>query len=47
MSIRLNATAIAVQHEGETDASEYVNVTYYQDGQVKKVKAKSILGDQK
>ena len=43
MNIRLNATAIAVQHEGEAEASEYVNVTYYQDGQVKKVKAKSVV----
>ena len=43
MSIRLNATVIAVQHEGEAEASEYVNVTYYQDGQVKKVKAKSVV----
>jgi len=43
INIRLNSTAIAVQHEGEAEASEYVNVTYYQDGKVKKVKAKSVV----
>ena len=43
MNMRLNSTAIAVQHDGEADASEYVNVTYYQDGQVKKIKAKSVV----
>jgi spermidine dehydrogenase len=43
MNIRLNSTAIAVQHEGKVEASEYVNVTYYQDGKVKKVKAKSVV----
>ena len=43
MNMRLNSTAIAVQHNGEAEASEYVNVTYYQDGQVKKIKAKSVV----
>ena len=43
MNMRLNSTAIAVQHEGEAKGSEYVNVAYYQDGKVKNVKAKSVV----
>ena len=43
ISMRLNSTAIAVQHKGEAESSEYVNVTYYQDGKVKKIMAKSVV----
>ena len=43
MNIRLNSTAIAVQHEGDSESSEFVNITYYQDGKVKKVRAKSVV----
>jgi len=43
MNIRLNSTAIAVQHEGDSESSDFVNITYYQDGKVKKVRAKSVV----
>jgi len=43
ISIRLNSTAIAVQHVGEADTSEYVNITYHQNGKVKNIKSKSVV----
>ena len=41
--IRLNATAVDVSHAGAAEDSDHVNVTYYENGQVKKVKAKSVV----
>ena len=43
INIRLNSTAIDVHHEGKEKRSDYVSITYYQNGQVKKVKAKSVV----
>ena len=43
ISIRLNSTAIDVRHEGTPEDYEFVNVTYYVDGKVKKVKAKTVM----
>ena len=43
ISMRLNSTAIDIQHEGDAEKSDYVNVTYYQDGKVKKIKARSVV----
>jgi len=43
MNIRLNSTAISVQHEGKADSSEYVSITYYQEGKIKKIRAKSVV----
>lgn len=43
MNFRLNSTAIDVSHDGEIDQSGHVNVTYYQDGVVKRVKAKTVV----
>jgi len=31
ISMRLNSTAIDIQHEGDAEKSDHVNVTYYQD----------------
>lgn len=41
--IRLNATAVDVSHAGAAEDADHVNVTYYENGQVKKVKAKSVV----
>jgi spermidine dehydrogenase len=43
LSIRLNATAIDVSHSGPVEKSDHVNVSYYQDGKVKKIKAKTVV----
>ncbi|MCP4459686.1 MAG: NAD(P)-binding protein [Cytophagales bacterium] len=43
ISIRLNATAIDVRHEGSADSADYANVCYQQDGVVKKIKAKTVV----
>jgi spermidine dehydrogenase len=43
LSIRLNATAIDVNHSGSVEKPDHVNVSYYQDGKVKKIKAKSVV----
>ncbi|MBA65716.1 MAG: hypothetical protein CMG55_07950 [Candidatus Marinimicrobia bacterium] len=43
INIRLNSTAISVQHDGEAETSEYVNVAYYQNGKIENVKAKSVI----
>jgi len=42
-SIRLNATAIDVSHAGPIESSEHVNVSYHQDGKVRKIKAKTVV----
>jgi spermidine dehydrogenase len=43
LSIRLNATAIDVCHAGSAENSERVNVTYHEDGKVKRIKAKTVV----
>jgi spermidine dehydrogenase len=43
LNIRLNATAIDVNHAGPAGSAEHVNVTYYQHGKVKRVKAKTVV----
>jgi spermidine dehydrogenase len=43
LSIRLNATAIDVSHNGTAEKSDSVNVTYHQDGVVRRIKAKSVV----
>jgi spermidine dehydrogenase len=43
VSIRLNATAIDVNHAGSTESAKYVDVSYHQDGMVKKIKAKTVV----
>jgi len=42
-SIRLNATAIDVSHEGSAENSERVIVSYHQNGKIKKIKAKTVV----
>jgi len=42
-NIRLGATAIDVSHAGSPDSAEWVNVSYYQDGQVRRVKARAAV----
>ena len=43
LNIRLNSTAIDVHHAGSAEDANHVNVSYYQDGKVKRVKAKSVV----
>lgn len=43
LNIRLNATAIDVSHEGPAETADHVNVSYHQDGEVKRVKARSVV----
>jgi spermidine dehydrogenase len=43
LNIRLNATAIDVCHAGSAENSEHVNVTYHEDGKVKRIKAKTVV----
>ena len=43
LSIRLNSTAIDVRHAGEFNNADHVNVTYYQNGKIKRIKAKSVV----
>ena len=42
-NIRLNSTAIDVSHDGPEESSNHVNVTYDQNGKVRRVKAKSVV----
>ncbi len=42
-SIRLNSTAIDVRHEGASGDADYVDVTYYQGGKVKRIKTKTVV----
>ena len=37
ISMRLNSTAIDIQHEGDAKDSDHVYITYYQDGNVKRI----------
>ncbi len=43
LNIRLNATAIDISHEGDAENSQHVNISYHQDGKIKKIKAKSVV----
>ena len=43
INIRLNSTAIDISHEGPADSAKYVNVSYQQNGVVKRVKAKTVV----
>ena len=41
--MRLDSTAIDVHHKGNADESDYVRITYHQNGKIKKIKAKSVV----
>jgi len=43
IGIRLNATAIDISHSGPAASASHVNVTYHQDGEIKRVEAKSVV----
>lgn len=43
VNMRLNATALDVSHDGPAESAEHVNVTYFQDGTIKKIKAKTVV----
>ena len=43
LRIRLNSTAIDVSHEGPAESAKYVNVTYYRDGRLARVRAKAVV----
>mgnify|MGYP001157443058 FL=1 len=43
ISIRLNSTAIDIRHAGPIDTTKHVNVTYQENGVVKRVKAKTVV----
>jgi spermidine dehydrogenase len=43
LNIRLSATAIDVSHEGSAKTADHVNVTYHQDGEVRRVKARTVV----
>jgi spermidine dehydrogenase len=42
-NIRLNSTAIEVSHAGSPGTADHVNVTYHQEGKVRRVKARSVV----
>jgi spermidine dehydrogenase len=39
----MNSTAIDVRHAGSAEDAKHVNVTYFQDGRVKRVKARTVV----
>lgn len=41
--IRLNATVIRVEHLGKPDSSEYVQLTYLKDGELRKLRARAVV----
>ncbi|MCZ6900714.1 MAG: NAD(P)-binding protein, partial [Bacteroidetes bacterium] len=43
INIRLNSTAIDVSHAGPAESADHVNVSYHQNGKVKKIKAKTVV----
>ena len=43
MRIRLNSTAVRVEHEGDSGQADSVLVTYTQNGQTKRVRAKAVV----
>ena len=40
---RLNSTAIDIRHDGSPDDADHLAVTYYQDGKVKRVRARTVV----
>jgi len=43
LNIRLNSTAIDIRHAGSAESAGHVDVSYYQDGKVKRIKAKTVV----
>jgi spermidine dehydrogenase len=43
ISIRLNSTAVDIRHAGPIDSAKHVDVTYQENGVVKRVKAKTVI----
>jgi spermidine dehydrogenase len=43
VSIRLNSTAIDVSHAGPVETADHATVSYYHNGKVKRMKAKSVV----
>jgi spermidine dehydrogenase len=43
INIRLNSTAIDIRHAGPADSAKHVDVTYQENGVVKRVKAKTVV----
>lgn len=43
ISIRLNSTAIDISHAGSADTAKHVNVSYQENGAVKRIKAKTVV----
>ena len=43
MKMRLNATVLDVQHEGPAEEADHVRVSYYKNGKVHRVKAKTVV----
>ena len=43
ISIRLNSTAIDISHVGPADSAKHVNVSYQENGVVKRIKAKTVV----
>ena len=43
VNIRLNATAIDISHAGTAQSADHVNVSYYHDGKIKRIKAKTVV----
>ena len=43
LRIRLNSTAIDVSHDGPAETADHVNVTYYRDGKISRVRAKAVV----
>jgi spermidine dehydrogenase len=43
LSIRQNATVVDVRHDGAAENADRVNVAYYQDGKIKKARAKTVV----
>lgn len=41
--IRLSATAVSVRHEGKPQEGQFVNIAYYKDGKIWRVKARSVV----
>jgi spermidine dehydrogenase len=41
--LRLNSTAVRVEHKGEPAKSEFVSITYVSDGQLSRVKARTVV----
>jgi len=42
INMRLNATAVDISHDGPIENAQHVNVSYFQDGKIRKVKSKTV-----